>query len=186
MVRGDWLYSDGASAWHDLNVGSEGAATTADQVALIPPVFGQPNAQAALAAAEARVTILESNVPRGWNVPNTGFGVAARSARWRAEPGGVVRWDGCIQLTNFTVSTSYQDIFASGAPVVPGGDGRAFIVAATQFGEAYSFLLRFTGSTAQLRIVDGQSYPFVSATNMLVYLDGITYLSTSTMKDARR
>jgi hypothetical protein len=184
MVRGDWLYSDGVSAWHDLNVGSEGAATTAGEVAVIPPVFGQPNVQAALAIAETRVTALEANVARGWNTPNTGFGVAIRSARWRAEPGGIVRWDGCFQLTNFTVSTSYQDVFATGAPVVPGGDGRAFIVPATQFGEAYSFLMRFTGSTAQLRILDGQSYAFVSGTNMLVYLDGVTYLSTST--DVRR
>ena len=185
MVRGDWLYSDGISAWHDLNVGSEGAATTAGEVAVIPPVFGQPNVQAALAIAENRVAALEANVPRGWNTPNGTAGVAVRSARWRAEPGGVVRWDGCFQLTNFTVSTSYQNVFASGAPIVPGGDGRAFIVAATQAGEAYSFLLRFMGSTAQLRILDGQSYAFVSGTNMLVYLDGVTYLSTST-RDLRR
>jgi hypothetical protein len=184
MVRGDWLYSDGVSAWHDLNVGSEGAATTADQVALFPPVFGQLNVQAALAAAQTRVVALEANGPLGWHVPTTGFGVAVRSARWRAEPGGIVRWDGCIQLTSFTVSTSYQSIFSSGIPT-PGGDGRNFIVAATQFGEAYSFLLRFTGIVAQLRMLEGQSYPFVVATNMLVSLDGITYLSTSTKDEPR-
>jgi hypothetical protein len=182
MVRGDWLFSDGVSVWHELNVGSEGAATMAGQVAVIPPLFGQPNVQAALGIAEARIAALE---PLGWNVPNVAAGVAVRNARWRAQPGGVVRWDGCFQLTNFTVSTNYQTVFASGAPAVPGADGRAFIVPATQGAEAYSFLLRFMGTVAQLRILNGHDYPFVSGTNVLVYLDGVTYLSTSTQETRR-
>lgn len=47
LIRGDWLWDDGA-AWVRVNVGSTGVATTADQVALVPSVHGETSVQLAM------------------------------------------------------------------------------------------------------------------------------------------
>jgi hypothetical protein len=57
MAVGDWLITDGAF-WHDLAVGNPGVATTADQVALIPTVFGEADVQAGMEAAEGMISSL--------------------------------------------------------------------------------------------------------------------------------
>ena len=52
LAIGEWVISDGAD-WIILHVAAAGA--TAANVAVIPPVFGQGNVQAALAASETAV-----------------------------------------------------------------------------------------------------------------------------------
>ena len=60
MNVGDWLINGGVF-WHELAVGNPGVATTADQVALIPPVFGA-NVQAAMEAVEAEFSAVDAGL----------------------------------------------------------------------------------------------------------------------------
>jgi hypothetical protein len=61
MSVGDWLISDGTD-WFDLPVGNPGTVTTADAVAVIPPVFGGANVQESLTAAEAITDDLQTQI----------------------------------------------------------------------------------------------------------------------------
>lgn len=63
LVRGDWLYDDG-SIWFRIAIGSTGAATTAAEVALIPPVLEATDVQAGL---EQLVNLLPVNWTTGAN-----------------------------------------------------------------------------------------------------------------------
>jgi hypothetical protein len=53
LIKGDWLWDNG-TLWFRLEVGSTGTATTADQVAVIPPAFGANTVQECLVNAEAQ------------------------------------------------------------------------------------------------------------------------------------
>jgi hypothetical protein len=54
LIRGDWLWDNG-TLWFRLEVGSTGTATTADSVALIPPVMGASDLQSFAAAVDAQL-----------------------------------------------------------------------------------------------------------------------------------
>jgi Chaperone of endosialidase len=62
MIRGDWLYDNG-TVWFRIAVGSTGVATTADQVALVPAVFGQNNVQAGFNTLATGSFVMASTVP---------------------------------------------------------------------------------------------------------------------------
>jgi hypothetical protein len=54
LIKGDWLWDNG-TLWFRLEVGSTGTATTADSVALIPPVMGASDLQSFAAAVNTQL-----------------------------------------------------------------------------------------------------------------------------------
>jgi hypothetical protein len=82
LVRGDWLFDNG-TAWFRVQVGSAGTATTADQVALVPTIFGLSNVQAALQristgfTMQAAAIITRINTPDNNSRGTLSFGTAA-------------------------------------------------------------------------------------------------------------